>query len=564
MEPNAKRQKTAHEVGLMRDSGFLGSASGVHFIQTVYGKADAAAYHLVPGEDDALLPTRSIWLPHEVSDTPFSFTDLARWTAPYFEHWHPCFPHLHAPSTLTAMENYPRIDTYDAIVLRSIMSISLADLRPGASQPAPRQLLFDTFDEALESIQPAILRPPTLKSIQALLTVQTFLISMLRLNAASRVGGLVIRMAYQMGIHRCPARYSSFTAEEASMRRRIFHSMYCLDRIISHSLGLPLTIRDDDVDVCDFEHEEHGTPPTMDHRLKILMLLSRQARIRGRIMELRNKNVPHRDRSVEAPTLVKIELTRWWNEVDDCLDQDNFSTLQRTILAVLRNECIITLNRPLLAMPKTSASYMAALQSCIAASKAIISALHNFQGPLVWPSFTWAVWMSCFIVIFAASEGQITNEVAIKLTERAGKVLGTLGLRGTVWPDACAAAVDKLQQSLFDQSRPSRSFAATLGFAVPQSPQNGPGREEAAHADESQVADKERRMDQADLTLDPGQVRSSADALPDLTGAQNQPTVASTNRDQMLFNPDEYDPFQGFDIPFWVGQDHYAAWSNTM
>ncbi|KPI41492.1 Transcriptional activator protein acu-15 [Cyphellophora attinorum] len=559
MEPSTKRQKTAHEVGLMRDSGFIGSASGVHFIQTVYGTADGAAHHLVPGEDDALLPTRSIWLPDEVSDAPFSFVDLARWTAPYFEHWHPCFPHLHAPSILAAMESYPQIDTYDAIILRSIMSISLADLRPGARQPAPRQLLFDTFDEALESIQPAISRPPTLKSIQALLTVQTFLISMLRLNAASRVGGLVIRMAYQMGIHRCPARYSSFTAEEASMRRRIFHSMYCLDRIISHSLGLPLTIRDDDVDVCDFEHEEHGTSPAMDHRLKMLMLLSRQARIRGKIMELRNKNVPHRDRSADAPTLIKIELTRWWNEVDDCLDQDNFSALQRTILGVLRNECIITLNRPLLALSKSSASYMAGLQSCIAASKAIISALHSFGGPLVWPSFTWAVWMSCFIIIFAASEGQIATEVAVRLTERAGKVLGTLGLRGTVWPDACATAVEKLRQSLINQSTPSRAFATTLGFAIPQSP---PGQEEAAQpANGSQALDTGRL---ADINANPGQEQIPADAQPDLTGGQTQPVIMDMPRDQMSFNTNEYDPFQGFDIPFWVGQDHYAAWSSTM
>src|SRR5690349_16751578 len=73
--PASKRRKRVHafddllarEVGFMREgagnssSSFVGSASGIHFIRTVYGALGSANIentspeaHLVPGEDDRL------------------------------------------------------------------------------------------------------------------------------------------------------------------------------------------------------------------------------------------------------------------------------------------------------------------------------------------------------------------------------------------------------------------------------------------------------------------------------------------------------------------------------
>lgn len=81
---------------------------------------------------------------------------------------------------------------------------------------------------------------------------------MLRLNAASRLGGLVIRMALQLGLHRCPARFPSFSAGEKEHRQRIFWSLYGIDRFICQSMGLPLSLHDDDVDVCYLSMERHS------------------------------------------------------------------------------------------------------------------------------------------------------------------------------------------------------------------------------------------------------------------------------------------------------------------
>ena len=307
-EPPAKSRKRStsgprpREIGLMRDgtdersASFIGSASGIHFVRTVYDAFSKKAAtqklgarrvekDLVPGEDDRLdhnldrpqtIPT-TLWSKEEVTINQVSsgeemrkhvsFEDLVEWTRNYFDNWHPPFPFLHAPSTLDTLEMLSQrglngIDDLQYIILRSIISISLADSRQNglrAVKPVPAALTFKTYDEASSSLQLVLVRPTSLLSLQASLGVQVFLVSLLRLNAASRVGGLIFRTALHLGLHRCPARFSCFSEEESELRRRIFWSIYCLDRYLCQSLGLPLNVHDDDVDVCYPDEERHIT-----------------------------------------------------------------------------------------------------------------------------------------------------------------------------------------------------------------------------------------------------------------------------------------------------------------
>lgn len=166
-------------------------------------------------------------------------------------------------------------------------------------------------------------------------------------------------------------------------------------------------------------------------------------------MELRNKSVLHSQDDLDQATSINAKLSKWWNEVediqehadsaleeDDCTGEElrdaSFSQSHQTILSVLKNECVISLNRPILASSKRTAGYMVAVQGCISASKAIINTLdrslkrssrrhdNDITKPsrrtdaLIWPSFTWAVWMSAFVLIYAAAENQMSNEVALR------------------------------------------------------------------------------------------------------------------------------------------------------
>jgi hypothetical protein len=266
---------------------FLGSSSGIHFIRIVYNAFARRSAHLsqfqktqediVPGEDDQLLQSpgydaqaakNELWAPQELDhrSPTASFEQLVQWTRSYFECWHPMFPFISGPRFLEVLEqtNQGGVDgvkTTDMILVRSIVSISLMDGRQmdaSRSKHVPANLVFRTVGQAMESLHTLFCDPPTISILQAAFSVALFLASLLRLNAASRIGGVITRTAFHLGLHRCPARFSCFSPEEASIRQRLFWSIYCLERYLSQALGIPLSIRDDDIDVCYPGIERHG------------------------------------------------------------------------------------------------------------------------------------------------------------------------------------------------------------------------------------------------------------------------------------------------------------------
>lgn len=248
---------------------------------------------IVPGEDDQLPSVLSgasgqLWNDDEVGPRQVlnvSFQDLIEWSGSYFANWHPAFPFLHAPAVLEHFDELSRNgpSPHDAsgdlrmIVIRSIMSISLADRRQSSNSSGahyPADLVFPSYDAAVDSLRHVLSQPASLSSLQAAVSVQLFLVSMLRLNAASRLGGLIIRMALQLGLHRCPSRFQTFSPRVKELRQRIFWSVYIIDRFVCQSMGLPLGIHDDDLDVCYPITERHLE--AQDHRPGMGMRVSQR------------------------------------------------------------------------------------------------------------------------------------------------------------------------------------------------------------------------------------------------------------------------------------------------
>jgi hypothetical protein len=281
------------ELGSMRkgadtsSSSFVGSGSGIYFVRTVqkaFAKnrnrnprdGEGINEDFVPGEDDRLQsqnPSRSLWNSDEVdlenvSLEPVSFDDLVRWSQSYFEIWHPPFPFLHAPSFLDLLERISvrgveSLSILEAITVRAVLSISVADRRQmpkDGGKLIPSKLVFGTIDEAIACLAPVTMQSSTLAGLQALIGIKIFLVSMLRLNAASRIGGVIVRISFHLGLHRCPSRYKQFSAADAGIRRRVFWAIYSLERYLSQSLGLPLDLKDEDIDVCYPDDELHGLP----------------------------------------------------------------------------------------------------------------------------------------------------------------------------------------------------------------------------------------------------------------------------------------------------------------
>lgn len=629
-EPPRKRSRREsedrqrREIGLMRQGdgtdgpSFVGSSSGIHFVRSVYHALAKSCVHvppatpdqnIVPGEEDQLddaIPysSKPLWSSDETQGTTdelqdFDFDDLQMWSESYFENWHTAYPFVHAPTMLEYFERHVRPADLSALckqrspqltLLRSIMSISLADRRQSgkpSEKLIPTCLVFTSFREAMQSVQDMLFKPCSVDALQAVVSVQLFLVSMLRLNGASRLGGMVVRIAFQMGLHRCPTRYANFDTEQAQLRRRLFWTIYCIDRHLCQSLGLPLTIRDDDVDVCHFDEEKHATDgrhqTIMDDRLRTLNFLTKHASIKGQIVELRNKSIHQRTANRDLATLIGARIDKWANDLQYVLDAaehnepGRFGTLHEVILLVSQHELIISLNRPLLALQKHTPEYMAALQACIRASNTIISAIHKYlfhrliqrtegpsTAPLLWPSLTWCVWMSSFIVLHAAIEGEMPKHIARHLADNSVEILRHLALRGSVWPNVCAVAINDLFLRLLLDSTvntPQSPSTDTNRVAQPRDnhpPQNADSdilhQNMTNHHDNSQLSngvvttnEQENLLNHAMNVTGPSILTSDQQLpIPWLSGAD---AAAATSNNI----------FEQFDIPFWMGDDQYSS-----
>ncbi|GAP92226.1 putative fungal specific transcription factor domain-containing protein [Rosellinia necatrix] len=534
-EDSSSRRGPTQEHGVMRDGNdpglprFIGSSSGIHLIRTVYDvlarahpgphrRRPTATKDVVPGEDDQLIgpsPASSMvsgasaaahfWRPDEIVDTTGpaglspSFNQLTEWSDNYVRNWHPAFPLLHGPELLAMLERLSMngiegLDQAEATIVRSIMSISLVDSRQLGNRrsPFPSNLVFLDQEDISTNIIFILASPASMRNIQAATCLELFLVSILRFNMASRLGGIVTRMAFNLGLHRCPSRFPNFSPHAALIRKRLWWSIYCLERAVCQTLGLPLSIRDDDIDVCLPLHEMHtgaGEPDParalgdrdMQDQLRLLELLSKHARLRGLILELRNKSLSSRHDSAERAMRVQAQVKRWVNELYDLTgsksplstdagdDQSEgatndpeitISSSHYTLLSILQHELTLSLYRPLLASDPEGPASQSAFQECINASRAIIDiTVKECKAPedqdssqqaihLLWPSVTWSVWMSCFVLAYAALEGVIAKSSARRYASRALRVLKLVSLRGSSWPEKCTEAIEHLISAL--------------------------------------------------------------------------------------------------------------------
>ncbi|KAG9596107.1 phenylacetate 2-hydroxylase, partial [Aureobasidium melanogenum] len=66
--------------------------------------------------------------------------------------------------------------------------------------------------------------------------------------------GTAARLALGMGLH-CDSTYSSLSTIQAIRRKRLFLSIYMMDRLVSITLGRPFAIHEDDIDISSFAIE---------------------------------------------------------------------------------------------------------------------------------------------------------------------------------------------------------------------------------------------------------------------------------------------------------------------
>ncbi|KAK7546312.1 fungal-specific transcription factor domain-containing protein [Phyllosticta citricarpa] len=308
------------ELGTLRslsadESSFLGSSTGICFVNTVRNAFKASKDQTLPYQDphhepldpdqDKPGPLEDFLLGDGANSTPPSParpTPASAQVAPsiprgpsyvaappgigrppdaattkqllvlYFKLWHPLFPFLHGPTFLQEIEvlydpsktlPFPEEDEPDrhrccrAIIAQCVFNIAQAGT---SKELLPRYARIESANSLIFSLS-SLSTKQDLHSLQALFAAQLYFITKGSFRSASAIGGLLVKSIFHSGLHRCPNRYAQLTDRDRDLRKRLFWSAYVVDRYVSQGLGIPLGFQDSDIDVC-FPGQEH-------HRLAI-------------------------------------------------------------------------------------------------------------------------------------------------------------------------------------------------------------------------------------------------------------------------------------------------------
>lgn len=400
---NQPEERPTHtsEIGTLKklpnqQTAWLGSSSGVYFVNTVrrafsaaFATSNLAGPNAVPASEDILTGEdaegRSYNGPlHDGPSTTDPFPQLLaaglgkppeqrvaiELVTSFFTTWHPLFPFLHGPSFLKDMESIykrqrrsskPTNDNPTPQDIRKLLTfqliINIASLdRTDILLPIESRIK-STAD--VSRMAGCLALSHDMATIQAILAAELYLVATLAIRQASTVAGIIVKLIYHAGLHRCPLRYAQLSLEDCEIRKRIFWSAYALDRHCSLSLGDPNTIQDDDIDVClsgpelhkalprdiipkaDIEMGVHMPPPPLtaddprvvnddapearEKRLREAALTAyvQWGKLTGQIIEVFHKSINHRFPKHEQILRLTSDIETWWNDLPGFLSGES-------------------------------------------------------------------------------------------------------------------------------------------------------------------------------------------------------------------------------------------------
>ncbi|KAK9452572.1 fungal-specific transcription factor domain-containing protein [Dipodascopsis uninucleata] len=465
---------------------FTGSASGIYFVKTV---RNAFASIGIPLSRPELVETALIGdepsdvevtdrIEYRVLIPPLSKDTARDFALPFFRYFHPILPFLHGPTIFSILDDLGSISTKTisaALTIKAIFSIGLLD-KPTHITESIITATFKGKLDAMESIARIIMKSD-METIQALLAIQTYLLSIMSFRAAHEVGSIVRSKILNAGIHRCPARYRQFSEDERVLRARIFWSVYCLDRYISQSLGIPAGFQDSDSDVClpcvELHVDGKDVPLDCENSLeeienqentptRISRAFVDYCRLAGRAVEIFNKSLHVRSINNEAVLVLKADIQSWWNLLPPALTREQIYQSDQlpfdndSFFTVCYQHLLLLINRPGLSLSPNTHEFNYSMQACIACSRTILHSLtaqigSSSEQQLFWPIYLSMVWMSGLIIVYACQTGHYSLSRSMKEINMCYPLLKKMAIR---WPAAqdCVSileAITETQQKIF-------------------------------------------------------------------------------------------------------------------
>lgn len=184
--------------------------------------------------------------------------------------------------------------------------------------------------------------------VETLALAGFFMQNLNRLDASSLYIGSALRMAITLGLHQEPT-LANTDAEAKEHRRRVWWSVYSLDRIHCAKSGTPITIQDEDIGV-----ELPSRLPSEPESCAAVVLrhYTKLSQISGQIMTKVYRRRPKSGSSLMADVqTIVLALSQWQQELPDTLrfEPTKLSTSRESVSTLLYySQCIHLTARPLL------------------------------------------------------------------------------------------------------------------------------------------------------------------------------------------------------------------------
>lgn len=206
---------------------------------------------------------------------------------------------------------------------------------------------FDYFTAALDLL-PDIHEEGSILCVETLAYVGYFMQNMNRRDAAFLYIGMALRMAISLGLHQ---EVAGTGMDETTLehRRRVWWSIYSLDRIVSVKSGNPLTIQDEDIGIAmpsKLPDEPEYCPAV------VLRHYTELSRILGEVLSYIYRKTPKSgSRLMGSVRDIMMSLNKWHRELPDGLrfDPAKLSISRESVSTFLHYyQCINMTARPLL------------------------------------------------------------------------------------------------------------------------------------------------------------------------------------------------------------------------
>ncbi|EXJ96504.1 hypothetical protein A1O1_01630 [Capronia coronata CBS 617.96] len=208
----------------------------------------------------------------------------------------------------------------------------------------------DYFVNAVNLLQDGY-EEPSVTQIETMLLFCFYSNALGRVKSAHVYSGLALRLSTCLGLHRDPPEDAGLTPVELEHRVRLWWTAYIFDRSTTSRLGLPLSIRDEDIDVR-LPSSDHLPPEDQDKFGSPAHLCANieLARITGSIMrDIYSPSSSLRGSFLHNVRTILKSLRKWDANVAPSLRLTHAGANRPvTSLQLHFNQCIILTTRPVL------------------------------------------------------------------------------------------------------------------------------------------------------------------------------------------------------------------------